>query len=164
MKKQIQIKPAEEKDIPTILKFIRELAIFEKLEHEMIATPDLLKQHLFGKSPAAEVVFLEQDDEKVGFALFFPSFSTFLGQPGIYLEDLFVLPKRRGNGYGKMLLSHLAKIAVERGGGRLEWSVLDWNKPALDLYLSLGAKPMDEWTVHRMTGDNLLRLASLSFS
>ena len=164
MEKQIQIKTAEEKDIETILKFIRELAIYEKLEHEMKATPALLKEYLFGKSPAAEVIFLEEGSEQVGFALFFTSFSTFLGKPGIYLEDLFVLPSKRGNGYGKRLLSHLAKLAVERDCGRLEWSVLDWNKPAIDLYLSLGSKPMDEWTVHRMSGENLLRLASLRFS
>jgi GNAT superfamily N-acetyltransferase len=160
IEKTIKITPAIESDIDTILRFIRELAVFEKLEDEMVATPDLLKRFLFGEKPAAEVIFLEVDTTKVGFALFFTSFSTFLGKPGIFLEDLFVLPEHRGQGYGKKLLQALASEVVARGYGRLEWSVLNWNQNAIELYLSLGAKPMDEWTVHRLSGPKLLELAA----
>jgi GNAT superfamily N-acetyltransferase len=152
---------AKEADVPHILKFIRELAIYEKLEHEVTATEETLKESLFGDQRYAEVIFLEEGAEKVGFALFFHNYSTFLAKPGIYLEDLFVMPSHRGRGYGKRLLKHLAKLAVERGCGRLEWSVLDWNKPAIDFYLSLGASQMNEWTVHRVTGDTLVQLSKM---
>ena len=156
----MKITRANEHDVDHILRFIRELAKFEKLENEMVATPELLKKYLFSGKPAAEVIFAEFDGEKVGFALFFTSFSTFLGVPGIYLEDLFVTSEHRGRGFGRGLLSALAQITVERGYGRLEWSVLDWNQSAIDLYLSLGAKPMNEWTVHRLTGEPLSKLAT----
>ncbi|WP_413586009.1 N-acetyltransferase family protein [Bdellovibrio sp. HCB274] len=162
MNKNIKIVSAKESDIPEILHFITQLAIYEKLEHEVVATEESLRKTLFGEKKFAEVIFLEEDGSKAGFALFFHSYSTFLALPGIYLEDLFVLPEHRGKGYGKRLLSHLAKIAVERGCGRLEWSVLDWNKPAIDFYLSLGSKPMDEWTVHRVTGEALEKLATIA--
>lgn len=157
---KIEIVKAEQTDVPIILDFIRQLAKYEKLEHEMKVTNEMLATYLFGETPVAEVIFAEVNSVKVGFALFFKSFSTFLGQPGIYLEDLFVLPEYRTRGYGKLLLAHLAHITIERGFGRLEWSVLDWNKPAIDLYLSLGSKPMTEWTVHRMTGEDLQKLSS----
>jgi GNAT superfamily N-acetyltransferase len=154
----VKIISAREEDTPDILKFIRELAIYEKLEHEVVASEELLKKNLFGKDRFAEVIFVEVGGEKVGFALFFKNFSTFLGRPGIYLEDLFVLPAHRGSGYGKKLLAHIAKIAVERNYGRFEWSVLDWNTPAIEFYRSLGASPMSEWTVQRLTGDALINL------
>lgn len=157
---KVNITRANENDVDLILRFILELAKFEKLEHEMVATPELLKKYLFSETPSAEVIFAESEGEKVGFALFFTSFSTFLGVPGIYLEDLFVLPEHRGRGFGRGLLSALAQITVERGYGRLEWSVLDWNQSAIDLYLSLGAKPMGDWTVHRLTGEPLSNLAT----
>ncbi len=161
MKKTIRIRPAEESDIDTILHFIRELAIYEKLEHEVVADARLLRKYLFGKKPAAEVIFLLENDVKAGFALYFTSYSTFLGRPGIYLEDLFVLPKFRGQGYGKGLLAWLATEVVKRDFGRLEWSVLNWNTPAVELYKSLGSAPMDGWTVHRLTGQSLQDLAKL---
>lgn len=161
---QVKIIPGTEADIPDVLYFIKQLAIYEKLEHEAVATPELLKKNLFGDERFAEVIFILEDDVKVGFALFFKNFSTFLGMPGIYLEDLFVLPKARGKGYGKKLLSHIAKLAIDRGYGRFEWSVLDWNTPAIDFYRSLGAVAMDEWTVQRMTGDSLRKLAALNNS
>ncbi len=146
-------------DVPDILRFIRDLAKFEKLEHEVEATEELLRESLFGARPGAEVVFFEEDARRVGFALFFHNYSTFLGRPGLYLEDLYVLPEMRGKGYGKRLLAFLAKLAVERGCGRFEWSVLDWNARAIALYASLGAKPMSEWTGQRLTGDALRALA-----
>jgi GNAT superfamily N-acetyltransferase len=155
----VRIIPASPEDAPEILAFIRALAIYEKLEHEVVATEQTLRDSLFGPRPAAEVIFLEEDGLKVGFALFFSSYSTFLARAGIYLEDLFVLPEKRGRGHGKTLLAHLARLAVERGCGRLEWSVLDWNEPALRVYRRIGAKPMDEWTVQRLTGEALLALA-----
>ena len=158
---QIKIVTGTEADIPEILYFIKELAIYEKLEHEAIATTELLKKNLFGKDRFAEVIFILEGEAKVGFALFFKNFSTFLGLPGIYLEDLFVLPESRGKGFGKKLLIHIAKIAVERGYGRFEWSVLDWNTPAVEFYRSIGASPMDEWTVQRMHGEGLKKLANL---
>jgi GNAT superfamily N-acetyltransferase len=154
-----QIIAATEADIPEILNFIRQLAIYEKLEHEVVATEALLRESLFGERPYAEVLLFEENSKRVGFALFFHSFSTFLGQPGIYLEDLYILPEFRGRGYGKKLLAHLARIALDRKCGRLEWSVLDWNQPALDFYASLGAKPMSEWTVQRLSGEDLRTLA-----
>jgi GNAT superfamily N-acetyltransferase len=156
------IRPALKSDCAAILEFVRELAIYEKLEHEVIADVPTLENTLFGGKPVAEVIFLEENEIKVGMALFFYNFSTFLGRPGIYLEDLFVKPSHRGKGYGKRLLAYLAKLAVERNCGRLEWSVLDWNKPALDFYRSLNAEPMSEWTVQRLTGPALKSLASQS--
>lgn len=158
----VKIVTGTEADIPEILKFIKALAVYEKLEHEAVATPELLKKNLFGEERFAEVIFIQEGDTKVGFALFFKNFSTFLGLPGIYLEDLFVLPECRGKGYGKKVLAHIAKLAVDRGYGRFEWSVLDWNTPAVEFYRSLGASPMNEWTVQRMTGDALIKLANFS--
>ena len=146
--------------MPQILTFIRELAIYEKLEHEAVGTEEALEIHLFGPTPRAEVLILETGSgEPAGFALFFHNFSTFLTRPGIYLEDLFVRPQFRGSGYGKALLQHLAKLAVERGCGRLEWAVLDWNAPAIGFYESLGARMMNEWRVFRLTGDSLTQVA-----
>ena len=155
----ITLRPATRADIPQILDFIRGLAEYEKLAHEAVATPALLEQHLFGERPAAEVVIAEADGTPAGFALFFHSFSTFLGQPGLYLEDLFVYPRYRGLGLGKRLMVHLARLALERGCGRFAWSVLDWNTPAIDFYRSIGARPMDEWTVQRIDGQALRELA-----
>ena len=156
----VKIEFAKSQDVPVILDFIKALAEYEKLSHEVVATEEKLRATLFGRKPAAEVILLRDGNETAGFALFFHNYSTFLAKPGIYLEDLFVKPAFRGRGHGKALLAALAKIAVERACGRLEWSVLDWNKPAIDLYLSLGSKPQSEWTVHRMTGDALRALAS----
>ncbi len=153
-----QIRFAERKDIPVILGFIRKLAEYEKLENEVVATEELLGTWLFEKNKA-EVLLAFEGENTVGYALFFHNFSTFLGRAGIYLEDLFVLPEKRGKGYGKALLTHLAHITVDRECGRLEWSCLDWNKPSLDFYQSLGAKRMTGWTVHRLTGDDLRRVA-----
>jgi GNAT superfamily N-acetyltransferase len=155
----ITLRPATRADIPQILAFIRGLAEYEKLAHEAVATPALLETHLFGGRPAAEVVIAEADGTPAGFALFFHSFSTFLGQPGLYLEDLFVLPRYRGFGLGRRLMVHLAQLAVARGCGRFEWSVLDWNEPAIRLYRSLGAVGLDEWTVQRVSGAALHALA-----
>lgn len=154
----MEFRMAEEKDISKILYFIKALADYEKLLNEVIATEEILKEWIFEKKKA-EVIFLMEDKKEVGFALFFHNFSTFLGRAGLYLEDLFVLPEYRGKGYGKALLKKLASIAVERGCGRLEWWCLDWNKPSIDFYKSLGAEPMDEWTVHRLTGETLKNLA-----
>ena len=155
-----QIRPAIPTDAPHILQFIRELAEYEKLSNQVTATEQLLHQHLFGPRPVAECLIAELDHTHVGFALYFHSFSTFVGRPGIYLEDLFVRPAARGKGIGRALLTHLAKIAVERNCGRLEWSVLDWNASAIGFYKKLGAIPMDEWTVMRVAGDALKNLAA----
>jgi GNAT superfamily N-acetyltransferase len=155
----ITTRPATATDVPTILHFIRALAEYEKLSHEAVATEDLLRQHLFGPRPAAEVILAELDGNPVGFALFFPTYSTFVGRPGIWLEDLFVLPEARGAGVGKTLLKEVARLAVARNCGRLEWSVLDWNIPAIGFYRSIGAAPMDQWTIQRMTGDSLRQFA-----
>ncbi len=149
---------ADKNDCEKILYFIKQLAEYEKMSDEVVATEKLLEEWIFEKKKA-EVIFAVENEKEVGFALFFHNFSTFLGRAGIYLEDLFVLPEHRGKGYGKGLLKQLAKIAVERGCGRLEWSCLDWNKPSIDFYLSLGATPMDEWTVYRLTGDTLTKMA-----
>ncbi len=149
---------AQKEDTALILYFIKELAEYEKMLDEVVATEELLEKWLFEKG-TAEVIFAMEDDKEVGFALFFHNFSTFLGRGGIYLEDLYVKPEFRGKGYGKALIKQLAKIAVERGCGRLEWWCLDWNKPSIDFYLSLGAQPMDEWTVYRIAGDTLSQLA-----
>lgn len=150
---------AQREDIPKILEFIMDLAVYEHMEDQVVADPEILAQWLFEKK-TAEVVFALEDGREVGFALFFYNFSTFLGRSGIYLEDLFVKPEFRGRGYGKGLITLLAQIAVERGCGRLEWSCLDWNKPSIDFYLSMGAVPMDEWTVYRITGQRLQELGT----
>ena len=145
---------ATRNDCGEILAFIKALAEYEKMSDEVVATEELLEEWIFDKKKA-EVIFAVEDGKKVGFALFFHNFSTFLGRAGIYLEDLFVLPEFRGKGHGKALLKELAKITVERGCGRLEWCCLDWNKPSIDFYLSLGAKPLDDWTIYRLTGESL---------
>jgi len=153
------IRSATKEDVPVIAELIRGLARFEKLESEVVMTEELLAAGLFGKHPYAEVLLAEEGGRPVGFALFFHNFSTFLGRPGIYLEDLFVLPDQRGGGIGRMLLTRLARIAVERGCGRLEWAVLDWNRDAISFYERLGARPNSEWTVYRLTGEALTGLA-----
>lgn len=155
----LTIRPATPADLPLIAEFIRDLAEFEKLSHEVRFDEAKLGENLFGARPYAEVVIGEIDDAPQGFALFFHNFSTFEGRPGIYLEDLFVRPEARGSGLGKALLAHLAKLCVERDCARLEWSVLDWNEPSIGFYKSLDARLMDEWTVMRMDGDALIRLA-----
>ena len=154
---------AVEQDTPLILNFIKELADYEHLLDQVVADEATLADQLFRKKNA-EVLFALEDGKEVGFALFFHNFSTFLGRSGLYLEDLFVLPEHRGKGYGKAILQKLAAIAVERGCGRLEWWCLDWNKPSIDFYLSLGAEPMSGWTVYRLTGDTLKNLAETSES
>ena len=155
---QIKFRYAEEKDAAKILYFIKELAAYEKMSDEVIATEELLKEWIFDQKKA-EVIFAIVDDKEIGFALFFHNFSTFLGRAGIYLEDLYVMPEYRGKGYGKALLKKLAQIAVERKCGRLEWWCLDWNQPSIDFYLSLGAEAMDEWTVYRIAGEKLTEFA-----
>ena len=154
----LTIRYAQESDIPQILYFIKELAIYENMLDDVVTTEDLLQEWIFEKQKA-EVLLAEEDGIPVGFALFFHNFSTFLGRAGIYLEDLFIMPEHRGKGYGKALLRRLAQITMERGCGRLEWACLDWNKPSIDFYLSLDATPMDQWTVYRLTGDTLRRMA-----
>ena len=149
---------AKEEDCRLILSFIRQLAEYEKMSDQVVATEELLREWIFEKKKA-EVLFVCQAEKEVGFALFFHNFSTFLGRAGIYLEDLFVLPQYRGRGYGKAMLKKLAQITVERGCGRLEWACLDWNQPSIDFYRSLAAVPMDEWTTYRLTGDTLLEMA-----
>jgi len=156
--KEFRIRQAERKDCAIILSFIKALAEYENMSNEVVADEALLEEWIFDKQKA-EVIFAVADGKEVGFALFFHNFSTFLGRAGIYLEDLFVLPEYRGNGYGKALLQRLAVIAVERGCGRLEWSCLDWNRPSIDFYLSLGAVQMEDWTTYRMTGDTLRKFA-----
>jgi len=151
---------AVETDTALILQFIRKLAEYEKMLDQVVADEALLCEQLFEKRQA-EVIFALEDGKEVGFALFFHNFSTFLGRSGLYLEDLFVLPEHRGKGYGKALLAKLAAIAVERGYGRMEWWCLDWNQPSIDFYKSLGAEPMDEWTVYRLTGKTLTDLANM---
>ena len=156
--KDFIIRQAERKDCALILSFIKALADYENMSDEVVADEALLEEWIFDKQKA-EVIFAVENGKEVGFALFFHNFSTFLGRAGIYLEDLFVLPEYRGNGYGKALLKSLAAITVERGCGRLEWSCLDWNQPSIDFYLSLGAKRMDDWTMYRMTGEVLEKFA-----
>jgi GNAT superfamily N-acetyltransferase len=154
----LAIRPAERADVPVIAELIRGLARFEKLEHEVSMTEERLAENLFGRHRYAETLLAEGEGVPVGFALFFHNFSTFLAQPGIYLEDLFVVPEQRGHGVGRALLKELARLAVERGCGRLEWSVLDWNREAIGFYERLGAKPNSEWTVYRLAGEALSAL------
>ena len=155
----VSIRSATEADVPLILRFIRDLAIYEKLEHKVIATEETVRRTLFGNPRFAEVVFAEVDGKEAGFALFFHNYSTFLAQAGIYLEDLYVKPESRGRGIGKALLAHLAKLAKERGCGRVEWAVLDWNTPSINFYKSIGAIPLSDWIVFRLTGEALEKLA-----
>jgi len=155
----LRIRSGEQPDVPLIAELIRGLARYEKLEHEVTLTEEKLDRALFGERPYAETLIAEDDGRAVAFALFFHSFSTFLAQPGIYLEDLFVVPEARGGGVGRALLEKLAETAVERGCGRLEWAVLDWNEPAIRFYERLGAKPNADWTVYRLTGESLRALA-----
>jgi len=159
MTDDITIRPAAEHEVPLVLALVRELAHYEHLEHEVVATEEGLRTALFGPRPYAEVVFACIGTKPVGFALFFHNFSTFLGRPGIYLEDLFVRPNMRGRGVGKRLLTWLANLAVQRGCGRLEWAVLDWNEPSIGFYQNLGATPLDEWRIFRLTGTALAKLA-----
>ena len=154
-----EIRTATRPDIPTILQLIRDLATYERAPKEVTATEEELRDVLFGEKPAAEVLLAFASGAPVGFAVFFHNFSTWLGRRGLYLEDLFVKPEERGKGYGRALLVQLGKIARDRGCGRMEWAVLDWNQPAIDFYRKLGAKPMDEWTVYRLTHDQIKSLA-----
>ncbi len=154
----MEFRYAKREDCGLVLDFIRELAAYEKMSDQVVATPELLEEWIFDKQKA-EVVFALEEGREVGFALFFHNFSTFLGRAGIYLEDLFVLPQYRGRGYGKGLLSKLARITVERGCGRLEWCCLDWNTPSIEFYKSLGAVPLEEWTIYRLTGETLHAMA-----
>ena len=154
----LSFRKATERDVPTILHFIKELASYEKMLDQVVATEELLKDWIFDRQKA-EVIFAVENGAEVGFALFFHNFSTFLGRAGLYLEDLYVKPESRGKGYGKALLKELARIAQERGCGRMEWWCLDWNKPSIDFYLSLNAEPMSDWTVYRLTDRTLEELA-----
>jgi len=153
------IRPATAADVPIILELIRALATYERAPNDVTATEDGLSKVLFGEKPAAEVLLAFENETAVGFAVFFHNFSTWLGRPGLYLEDLFVRPEDRGKGYGRALLIHLAKIARDRGCGRMEWAVLDWNEPAIQFYRKLGAKSMDEWTVFRLKREGIAKLA-----
>ena len=157
---EIRVEAATTEDVPVLLQLIRALAEYERLAGEVVATEAALRDTLFGPAPRAEAVLARAAEQAVGFALWFHNYSTFLGRPGLYLEDLFVVPEWRGRGVGSALLRHLARIAVERGCGRMEWSVLDWNEPAITFYQKLGARPMDQWTVYRLTGSELARFAS----
>jgi GNAT superfamily N-acetyltransferase len=152
------IRPGEKADVPVIARLIRELARFEKLEHEVTMTEELLSVNLFGPHRYAETLIAEDAGNPIGFALFFHTFSTFLGKPGLYLEDLFVIPEQRSHGVGRALLRQLARIALERGCGRLEWAVLNWNRDAIKFYERLGARPNSEWTVYRLAGEALTSL------
>lgn len=153
------IRPARVEDVPVILELIRDLATYERAPDEVTATEEQLGDVLFGERPAAEGLLAFEGESPIGFAVYFYNFSTWLGRPGLYLEDLFVKPEKRGRGYGRALLVELAKIARDRGCGRMEWAVLDWNEPAIQFYGKLGAKPMDEWTVFRLTRNGIARLA-----
>lgn len=154
-----EIRTTTESDIPVILGLIRDLAEYERAPDAVVATEAGLREVLFGTKPSAEVLLALENGEPVGFAVYFSNFSTWLGRPGLYLEDLFVKPEKRGKGYGRALLERLAQIARDRGCGRMEWAVLDWNEPAIKFYRKLGAQPMDEWTVFRLTGEGIKRLA-----
>ena len=156
----LQIRAASVEDCAIIHSFIMELAVYEKLAHEVVATPEVLAETLFGPRPGAEVLIAEYEGRPVGYALFFQSFSTFLGRPGLYLEDVYVQPALRGRGIGKAIMTRLAALAVERSYARFEWSVLDWNEPSIQFYRSIGAVPMEGWTVQRLTGQALLALAA----
>jgi GNAT superfamily N-acetyltransferase len=156
----LRIVPATSSDVPILLKLIRALGEYERLSHEIVATEEGLRMWLFGDRPAAEVILAVVDDAVVGFALFFHNFSTFLGRPGLYLEDLFVTPEWRGHGIGQRLLVHLAELAVQRGCGRMEWTVLDWNETALRFYERMGARVMKEWKLCRLTGESLEQVAA----
>jgi len=156
----IRIEPATAADVAEILSFIRALAEYERLADRVVATEESLRASLFGERPAAEVVFARAGADRVGFALFFHSYSTFLGQRGLYLEDLFVKPEHRGRGHGKALLAHLARIAIERGCGRMEWMALEWNAPAIEFYRKLGATTLDDWRFFRLPGGRLRALAA----
>jgi GNAT superfamily N-acetyltransferase len=162
IKTEFRIETPTERDVPIILKLIKGLAEYEKLAHEAVATEEGLRESLFGSRRVAEALIGYADKEPVGFVLFFHNYSTFLGRPGLYIEDLFVLPQWRRRGLGTQLLTRAAEVAVERGCGRMEWSVLDWNAPAIAFYKKLGARAMDEWTVYRLTGDALNNLAKRS--
>lgn len=153
------LRPAAAADTPVILRCIRGLAEYERLTDQVVATEELIHETLFGERPAAEVVLAFDGEEAAGFALFFHNYSTFLTRPGIYLEDLFVFPRFRGRGLGKQLLAHLARIAVDRRCGRFEWAVLDWNVDAIRVYEGVGARPVNDWIIYRLTGDALARLA-----
>lgn len=155
----LEIRFAEETDVKLILDFIKELADYEKLLHEVVATEEILRESLFERK-AAEVIIVEYKGQPIGFTLFFHNFSTFLGKPGIYLEDLYIRPEMRGRGYGKALLAFLAKLAIERNCGRFEWWCIDWNEPSINFYKSIGAIPMDEWTVFRVHNEALINLAN----
>lgn len=157
------LRSATPADADAIVNLVRELAVYERLEQYARATADDFRKHLFGARPAAEAIMAEVEGESVGFALFFTTFSTFRGQPGLYLEDIFVRPERRGLGIGKALLATVARLAKERGCGRLEWSVLDWNDPAIAFYVAAGARPMDDWTVYRLDDEPLARLAEHAY-
>ena len=161
-KENFSIREATVADVPIVLELIRALATYERAPNDVTATEKGLAEVLFGEKPAAEVLLAFENEIAVGFAVFFHNFSTWLGRPGLYLEDLFVRPEDRGKGYGRALLIQLAKIARNRGCGRMEWAVLDWNEPAIEFYRKLGAKPMDEWTVFRLTGDGIAKLADSS--
>ena len=161
--KEFEIRSASKEDTPLILTFIKELAEYEKLSHEVVATEKDLEKYLFSNDKVAEVVIGYYRDTPVGFALFFHNFSTFVGKPGIYLEDLYVRKEYRGKGFGKKLLTYLANLAVERNCGRLEWAVLDWNEPSINFYKSLGARIMNEWLINRVSGDSLQSLARMHF-
>jgi GNAT superfamily N-acetyltransferase len=154
-----EIRPARVEDLPVILELIRDLATYERAPDEVTATEEQLSDVLFGERPSAEVLLAFEGKSPIGFAVFFYNFSTWLGRPGLYLEDLFVKPEKRGKGYGRALLVDLAKIARDRDCGRMEWAVLDWNEPAIKFYRALGAKSMEEWTVFRLTRDGIARLA-----
>jgi len=156
---RIVVRPAQRDDVPLLHFFIKALAEYEHLSHEVVADEAGLAQALFGERPVAEAVIAEWDGTAAGFCLFFSTFSTFVGRAGIYVEDLFVVPEMRGRGIGKALLGHVARLAVERGCGRLEWSVLDWNRPAIEFYERAGARALDEWTMYRLAGDALVRFA-----
>ncbi|HET9484977.1 MAG TPA: GNAT family N-acetyltransferase [Xanthomonadales bacterium] len=156
----VTLRAATASDVALIRTLIVELAEYEKLAHEVAATEDLLREHLFGATPRAEAVIAEHGGEPAGFALFFHNFSTFLGRPGLYLEDLYVRPAHRGRGLGRLLMAYLAKLALERGCGRFEWWVLDWNEPVIAFYRALGAEPMADWTVQRVSGTALQKLAA----
>jgi GNAT superfamily N-acetyltransferase len=160
MSESVRIRSAVAADVPLILNFIRELADYEKLAHQVVATEADVRDSLFGPRPAAECLIAELGGKPAGFAIFFHNFSTFLGRAGIYLEDLYVKPELRGKGVGKKLLAHLARLALERGCGRFEWAVLDWNEPAIRFYKSLGANMLDDWRINRVTGEALKNLAA----